>query len=138
MRKKQDNTMLAALLPPPQDACQFCWNDKQGVYSSIPVYLVEPSGNWVELGFRSQCPCCGHVKRYDNGVLYRLNGKVADFKAQHWPEVRQWNLDANALNNLVSTAKTRYFEVNNLPKYQSPRHRADFFEPKAERCEMYA
>ena len=136
MRKKQD-TMLAALISTPQDACQFCWNDKQGVYTSIPVYLVTPDGKYVELGFRAQCPCCGHVKRYDSGVLYRLNGKLADFKAHNWPEVRQWNLDANALNNLVSTAKTRYFEVNNLPKYQSPRHRADFYEPKGERCELY-
>ena len=135
MRKKQD--MLAAMLPPPPCACQFCWNDKQGIYTSIPVYLVTPDGKYVELGFRAQCPCCGHVKRYDSGVLYRLNGKVADFKAQNWPEVRQWNLDATALNNLVSTAKTRYFEVNNLPKYQSPRHRADFYEPKGERCELY-
>ena len=84
MRKKQD--MLAAMLPPPPCACQFCWNDKQGIYTSIPVYLVIPDGKYVELGFRAQCPCCGHVKRYDNGVLYRLNGKVADFRHIPYPD----------------------------------------------------
>lgn len=138
------------VLPFQPNSCPNCWNRpttqaddelaprSHGIYVSIPVYLVEQDGKITRLGYRAQCTTCGNVRCYPGkGCLYRLDKEFPDFGVAYWAVVRRNGLDPEGLQDAVVTqTHTRYFEAANLPKYAS-RHRAEFYEPKNERCELY-
>lgn len=147
--KSVESAFKSTVLPYQPNSCKACWNlptgsaDDElaprfhGIYVSVPIYLVEPNGNIVLIGYKAQCLTCGNVRWYDGrGCVYRLGEKV-DFKPQFWPEITRNGLDADGFHRYVfEHPKERYFEASKLPKYES-RHRAEFYEPKGERCELY-
>ncbi len=132
MRKKQE--VQPALLPP-KEACPFCWQDKQAIYTSLPVHITNRD-KIVFTVFRAQCPFCRHIKVYEDRsgtvrpMIYKLNGKIGDFAYEHWPELKKYNIDPQGfINVLYNQPKERYFDVAQLPKVQS-RHDNDLYEPK--------
>lgn len=150
----------STLRPVQQDSCTNCWNQKMdpndksdnpkrhhGVYVSLQVFLVTPEGEYLDVCYKAQCPVCGDIRQYPGkggGVpgVYKLafdkHGRMfADAKAAFWPELRRYNLDPRGFVEAVFTRpKERYFNVTDLPKRQSERHREEFYEPKSERCEL--
>lgn len=152
MRSKSGtNSFKSTVLPYQPNSCQNCWNKPKGraddelaprshgIYVSLPVFLVEPDGKITQLGYRAQCIACRNVRNYDGkGCLYRLDGRTPDFGVEYWDIVRRYGLDPKALNDLAfSQCETRYFEVAKLSRQESSLHRAEFYEPKYERCELY-
>lgn len=147
--KSVESAFKSTVLPYQPNSCKACWNlptgsaddelapRSHGIYVSVPIYLVEPNGNIVLIGYKAQCLTCGDVRWYDGrGCVYRFGEKV-DFKPQFWPEITRNGLDADGFHRYVfEHPKERYFEVSKLPKYES-RHRAEFYEPKGERCDLY-
>lgn len=143
-------TFKSTVLPYQPNSCQNCWNRPKtqaddelapryhGIYTSIPVHLVEIDGTITLIGYRAQCLTCGAVRWYEGlGCVYKLGERV-DFKAECWPEVRRNGLDAEGFHRAVfENPQERYFEASKLPKYESVRHRAEFYEPKSERCDFY-
>lgn len=69
--------------------------------------------------------------------MFKLGSRL-DFDGAKWPEIRRNGLDAEAFQRIAfENPLQRYFEAARLPKYESPNHRGDFYEPKNERCELY-
>lgn len=140
----------STVLPYRPDSCQNCWNKPKGkaddelaaryhgIYVSLPVMLVELDGKTTLVCYRAECPDCGDVKYYaGKGCPYKLIGGKADFGVAFWPEIRRNGLDPDGFVNAVYTQHSRYLVADKLPKYQSDRHRAEFYEPKSERCELF-
>lgn len=149
--KNAGNDYKSTVLPYQPNSCRNCWNRPKtqaddelapryhGICTSIPVHLVEPNGNIVLIGYRAQCLTCGFVRWYEGlGCVYKLGERV-DFKSEYWPEIRRNGLDAEAFHRAAfENPQERYFEAAKLPKYESGRHREEFYEPKSERCDLYA
>lgn len=150
MRNKSvASAFKSTVLPYRPDSCQNCWNKPKGnaddelaprwhgIYVSLPVMLVELDGKITQVGYRAECIACGDVKYYEGkGCVYKLISGKADFGVAFWPEIRRNGLDPDGFVNAVYTQRGRYIEAAKLPKYQSDRHRAEFYEPKSERCEL--
>lgn len=160
--KTTENEYKSTLSPVQQDSCVNCWNQKMdpeddsdnpkrhhGIYVSLQVFLVTPEGEYLDVCYKAQCPVCGDIRQYPckgGGLVpgvYKLAcdkyGRMfADAKAEFWPELRRYNLDPRGFMHAVFThPKEQYFDVANLSKRQSVRHREEFYEPKSERCELY-
>lgn len=148
--KNASDAYKSTVLPYRPDSCRNCWNKPKGsaddelapryhgIYVSLPVFLVESGGKTTLVCYRAECPFCGDVKYYDGlGCPYKLNGGRADFGVAYWPEIRRNGLDPDGFIRAVHTQKCRYFEAAKLPKYESGNHRAEFYEPKSERCDLY-
>lgn len=131
------------------NSCRNCWNLPKGaaddelapryhgIYVSVPVYLVELNGKTTQICYRAQCVECGDVNIYNGCSAYKLKDGRVDFAVEYWPEIRRNGLDPEAFKEAVLTSKSRYLVAADLPKYESKNHRAEFYEPKNERCELY-
>lgn len=121
------------------NSCNKCWNMPKtednsdtaprfhGEYVPSEIFLVDGE-KYIFVGYRSECPYCGHVRAYKKGVAYRLEGNSVDFRVEYWQQLRRYRIDPAGFNKAVLTQKSRYFAVEKLPKYPS-NHRAEFYEP---------
>ena len=147
MRSKTVNQEFKSTVWPYQNnSCRNCWNRPtthaddelaprtHGIYVSRPVYLVVGGKKYILVCYRAECLTCGDIRQ--DGP-YRLTSVGVDYACEYWQELRQYGIDPQGFIVAVRTQKNRYFEVSKLPKYQSERHRAEFYEPKGESCELY-
>lgn len=138
MRSKTVNQdFKSTVLPYQNNSCRNCWNRptthaddelaprRHGIYVSLPVYLGW-GGKYALICHRAECPTCGDIRQ--DGP-FRLTGGGVDYACEYWQELRQYGIDPRGFIMAVRTQKSRYFEVSKLPKYQSERHRAEFYEP---------
>lgn len=149
-RNETVSQVKTTVLPYLPESCQGCWNKPKGsaddelaprwhgVYGCLPVHLIELDGRITLIGYRAQCPYCRHIRWYEGrGCVFKLGSRL-DFDGAKWPEIRRNGLDAQAFQRIAfENPLQRYFEASKLPKYESPNHRTDFYEPKNERCELY-
>lgn len=143
--KSSSETFKSTVLPYQPNSCQNCWNRPKtqtddefaprshGIYTSVPVYLVELDGAVTLIGYRAQCLECNDVKWYNGfGCLYRPMGKGGNFKIERWLGIRRNGLDAEAFQRAVFEKHLqRYFYAEKLPKF-------DYRKPPAETLEEYA
>ena len=122
---------------PPANACNKCWQDKHGVYMSLPVFLT-PEDSYkphIPLCYKAFCPLCGDVKIYTltadfpQAGVYRLSGDIPDFNLRFWPELK--GIDFKGFIALMlQEPRRQYYAFEDLPALDSG-HRAEFYEPKS-------
>lgn len=91
--------------------------------SSLVVNIVR--GNTILFNvYRAQCPVCKQLRYFDVegrtvAGVYKLNGRVADFKAHFWKELKQYGIDpVGFVKTLADNPNCFNFEVESLPKRQ--------------------
>ena len=117
MRKTQQTQTPSA---PSENACIFC--GPEGIYVSVPIYLTDLDGKTDILCYRAQCPFCRAVKLYQrpDGMglragVYKLSGKTPNFRADLWPEVRKYRLNAKTLvERIFDRKEQRYFTISDF------------------------
>lgn len=92
-------------------------------FASLRVYITK-AGNNLFYVYRAQCPMCKKIKYFNlEGKpvpgIYKLNGRVPDFKVNFWKEMKQFGLDpVGFTNTLVENPNCFRFDVESLPKRQ--------------------
>jgi hypothetical protein len=144
VKTEKGEEVKTTIWPFQSDSCMACWNmpltadERQtaprahGIVVSLPVFLIEKSGETTIVCYVARCVNCGTVKHYGAiPGIFKMPLVKPDTNIGRWPEILRNDIDPVKFEEaILNSPKGKvWLNAKDLQKKIISRERAAFYEP---------